>query len=82
MSNNVEEYVVYEGTKIRVDSLNMYEKEFEILEDQLVSQKTTYTPNLNIFLLADKCSEIVYYKYQVNIVFEKENNLTIKIFHL
>lgn len=82
MSNNVEEYVVYEGTKIRVASLNMYEKEFEIQDDQLVSQKTTYTPNLNIFLLADKCSEVLYYEYQGNVVLEKENDLTRRIFHL
>lgn len=82
MSNNVEEYVVYDGTKIRVASLNMYEKEFEIQGNQLVSQKTTYTPNLNIFLLADYCSEILQYEYEGNVVLEKKNGLIRRIFHL
>lgn len=82
MSNSVEENVIYDGSKIRVVSHNMYEKEFEIQGNQLVSQITTYKQGLNTFLLADYCLGTLNYTYQDNVVLEKENNLTRRIFHL
>lgn len=82
MSNSVEENIIYDGSKIRVVSHNMYEKEFEIQGNQLVSQITTYKPGLNIFLLADYCLDTLNYTYQDNVVLERENNLTRRIFHL
>ncbi len=82
IANGIEENVIYDGSKIRVASLNMYEKEFEIQGNLLVSQKTTYAQGINFFLLADKCSEILYYEYEGNVVLEKENGLIRRIFHL
>ena len=81
MSNSVEEDVVYEGNKIIVDSERMYVKEFEIQNDLIVSQKTTYAQSLNFFLLADHCTQLLSYEYQNNVILEKENGLTRRIFH-
>lgn len=82
MSSYVEEEVIYEGNKITVDSYRMYKKEFEIQDGILLSQKTTYAQSFDIFLLADYCSEVLYYEYQDNLILEKENGLVRRIFHL
>lgn len=71
VDNTVVDAVSYNGNTITVASPKLYSKDFVIFNDRLISQKTTYSPNLNYSdCWINRCADLMTYEYDGDVITE------------